>query len=68
MGDFARAQTRAKNAGSQGDYRAYAKPRVLWLPDPDNFTFCYAFVWKQDQKGMAFVISPIPLPWLDRNR
>jgi hypothetical protein len=25
----------------------------------------YAFVWKQDNNGSTFVLSPVPLPYLD---
>ena len=39
---------------------------VFWIPDPDNMTFEYAFAWKQVNNGSTFIVSPIPLPWLER--
>lgn len=61
------AKTAARNAKWQweGDYRPDKSPRVFWLPDPGWSCFRYGFVWKQDNNGMTFVVSPFPLPWLE---
>lgn len=58
---FAMAKEMASEVGWEGDWRA--KPRVFFLPGETNFD--YAFVWKQDNNGSTFVISPHPLSWLD---
>lgn len=61
LSDFQHARVLAQKEGWEGDYRD--RPRVLWLPDEGSFS--YGFVWKQDNNGATFVISPHPLPWLD---
>ena len=63
LADFNRARQLAKAAGWEGDYRAGSTPRVFWLPDEGSFQ--YAFVWKHDNNGDTFVVSPRPLAWLD---
>jgi hypothetical protein len=60
--DFGSAQEIAAMHGWEGDFKQEA--RVFWLPEPDNLSFVYAFVWKQENNGMIFVVSPHPLPWL----
>jgi hypothetical protein len=59
---FARARDLALALGWQGDYRHGNEPRVFMLPEGD--AFAYAFVWKQQENGSTFVVSPRPLPWL----
>ncbi len=59
--DIQRARSLAEEAGWEGDYRD--RPRVFWLPDENDFS-C-GFVWKQDNNGTTYVVSPHPLPWLD---
>ena len=60
--DFEEAKELAKKAGWEGDYRSGNEPRIFWLPEENSFE--YAFVWKHDNNGDTFVISPRPLPWL----
>ncbi len=60
IGTFYGAQIIAGEEGWEGDFRG--EPRVLWLPDENCFR--HAFVWKQDNNGMTFVVSPHRLPWL----
>ena len=57
------ARSRAHAKGWEGDFHKGQEPRVCWLPAPH--AFAYAFVWKQDNNGDTFVVSPIALPWLD---
>ena len=59
--DVEQARVLARRVGWDGDYRD--RPRVFWLPDEDDFS--YGFVWKQDNNGTTYVITPHPLPWLD---
>jgi hypothetical protein len=61
--DFDTAREKAKHAGWEGDYRTGHEPRVFWLPMETEFR--YAFVWKQENNGTTFVVSPCALPWLD---
>jgi hypothetical protein len=64
LADFAYALRLAKDTGQwEGDYNY--EPRVFWSPDPDLFRFSYGFVWKQDNNGTTFIISPQPLKWLE---
>lgn len=62
LNDFKQARLIAEKKGWEGDYRFGYEPRVFWLPD--EYAFSYGFVWKQDNKGYTFVISPRPLEWL----
>lgn len=55
------AKEAAKNKGWEGDFRH--EPCVFWLPFDTGFI--YGFVFKQDNNGTTFVISPEPLPWLE---
>lgn len=64
MDAFRSAKSIAKCTGWEGDYRLYEGPRVFFLPSES--TFEYGFVWKQDNNGSTFVISPIELPHLMR--
>lgn len=63
LSNFEAAKRLARDAGWEGDYRHNDGPGVFWLPDDTAFT--YAFVWKQDNNGTTFVVTPHPLPWLD---
>lgn len=44
----------------EGDFRD--PPRVFWVPDEGSFT--YAFVFKQENNGNTYVVSPVDLPYL----
>ena len=67
--DLTNACELARTKGWEGDFRLRAEPRVLWLPIVRRGSlsrgFEYAFVWKQENDGTTFVISPVQLPWLD---
>jgi hypothetical protein len=52
----------ARKVGWEGDFRSYT-PRIFWLPDDTEFS--YAFVWKQDNNGTTYVVSPYRLIWLE---
>lgn len=56
------AQAEARRVGWEGDHRE--KPVVFWLPNDTHFD-C-GFVIKQDNNGSTFVVSPHPLPHLQR--
>lgn len=59
---FALAKEAAIAEGWEGDFRG--KARVFFLPGENDFH--YGFVWKQDNNGTTFVVSPHSLPWLDK--
>lgn len=59
--DYNRAKELAARNGWEGDYRE--TPRVFFLPADNEFT--YGFVWKHDNNGDTFVVSPVGMPWLD---
>ena len=59
--DFKVAKGMATRAGWEGDFRH--EPKVFWIPDEN--AFAYGFVWKQDNNGETYVVSPQPLPWLN---
>lgn len=61
---FETAKQLASGQGWEGDYQGGAKPRVFFLPSENDFE--YGFAWKQSNNGTTFVVSPYPLPWLDR--
>jgi hypothetical protein len=42
------------------------EPRVFWMPDGSG-DFCCGFVFKQNENGITYVISPVQLPWLDKS-
>jgi hypothetical protein len=56
------AKKAALQYGWEGDFRQ--EPRVLWLPCPDEADFRAGFVFKQDNNGTTFVVSPVELPHL----
>jgi hypothetical protein len=58
---FRSAQEMATKLGWEGDFSI--APRVLWLPDDGRFV--YGFIWRQDNHGSTYVVSPRPLSWLD---
>lgn len=58
---WASAKEAAAAKGWEGDFRH--NPCVFWLPS--EMDFVCAFVFKQDNNGTTFVVSPVPLPWLD---
>ncbi|MFT3756458.1 MAG: hypothetical protein QM769_11040 [Pseudoxanthomonas sp.] len=47
--------------GWDGEFRL--EPRVFWLPSEGELA--YGFVFKQENDGTTFVVSPYSLPWLD---
>lgn len=64
--DFEEFIDEAMNAGEtvgwEGDFRV--EPHVGFLPIDGNVTpYC---VWKQDNNGDTFVVSPFEMPWLDQ--
>lgn len=54
------AKSEASRKGWEGDFRH--DPIVFWLPN--EYDFEYGFVFKQENNGTTFVVSPFPLPWL----
>lgn len=62
---FLAAWTSAKDAASskgwEGDLRI--EPVVFWVPNDTEFS--YGFVLKQDNNGTTYVVSPVPMPWLE---
>lgn len=64
--NFAMAKDMAGEVGWEGDFKTYAAPRVFFLPGEGEFE--YGFVWKQENNGTTFVVTPHPLPWLDKWR
>jgi hypothetical protein len=55
------AQDLAAERGWDGDFRSPA--RVFWVPDEGEFHF--GFVFKQDNNGTTYVVSPVELPHLN---
>lgn len=39
-------------------------PFIFSLPDPHRSIMEIGFVWKQENNGTTFVLSPFQLPWL----
>ena len=48
----------------EGDFNT--KMYVFAIPDVDNTDMKIGFVWKQENNGTSFVVSPVSLPWLDQ--
>lgn len=47
----------------EGDFREGCEPRVVVLPnDPVP---ALALVWKQENNGTTFIVSEVPMDWLD---
>ena len=65
VGDFLKEWEKAKTAayehGWEGDFRQ--GPGIFWLPDETGFI--YGFVFKQDNNGTTYVISPKRLHWIE---
>jgi len=59
--EFERAKHLARDHGWEGDFRD--GPFVMPVLFDDEVS--YAFVWKQDNNGSSFVLSPVPLPYLE---
>lgn len=59
--NWARAELMAKNGGMRSDFRD--EPSVFWLPNES--CMAYAFVFKEEDNGTTYVISPVDLPWLN---
>ena len=55
------AKDAASEKGWEGDFRH--EPVVMWIPNDTEFN--YGFVFKQDNNGTTYVISPIEMSWLD---
>lgn len=52
-----------KDLGMDSDFRD--EPAIFWLPGLTKFS--YGFVFKADNNGTTYVISPVALPWLDEH-
>jgi hypothetical protein len=61
IADWSSATAAAGSEGWEGDFRH--EPRVFWLPSEVNFV--YGFVFKQDNNGTTFVVSPQVLPAME---
>lgn len=61
LDDWQSAKEAAYSEGWDGDTRQ--GPVVFWVPT--STTFQYGFAFKQDNNGITFVISRVPMPWLD---
>lgn len=55
------ARLAAMAAGWNGELRL--KPRVFWVPVGSTFEMGFAI--KQDHCGVTYVVSPVPMPWLE---
>lgn len=60
--DWQSAKDAAFAQGWEGDTRQ--GPAVMWLPGETGFV--YGFIFKQDNNGTTFVVSPYILPWMER--
>lgn len=56
------AKEAAKDHGWEGDFRG--QPRVFWIPSENEFDV--GFVFKQDNNGTTFVVSPQELPSVEK--
>lgn len=61
LANWESAKAEASAAGWEGDLRH--EPVVFWIPDDTEFS--YGFILKQDNNGTTYVVSPVPLPWLE---
>lgn len=65
MGAWKSAQHFAAQNGWEADFRQ--DPVVFWLPTTsEGVDFDFGFVFKQDNNGTTYVVSPMPLPSLER--
>lgn len=62
IADFNAAKAAATAEGWDGDFKSYALPRVIFLPDEGQFI--YGFVWKQANNGTTYVVTRHKLAWL----
>lgn len=60
--DWHKAKELAKKKGWDGDFRQ--QPAVFWMPWHE-LEMVYGFVFKQENNGITYVVSPVKLPWLD---
>lgn len=69
MSNLRRACDRARHAIEAHPYRSgplSLGPCVVWLPPSEHgIEFVPAFVFKQQDNGTTFVVSPYPLEWLE---
>lgn len=61
LADWQSAQIAAQEHGWAGEFRH--APVVFWVPN--DSTFIYGFTFKQDTNGTTYVVSPVPMPWLE---
>lgn len=64
LATFHRCLEVARKHGWEGDFKSYAKPRLLCFPNPDNGNIQYGFMWKQGNNGTTFIASPFKLEYL----
>ncbi|WP_181703312.1 hypothetical protein [Chthonobacter albigriseus] len=62
--DLQIAKSLAKKVNWDGTFRSGRKPRLLPLVSGSN-SFVHGFVWKQENNGETFVLSPVPLKQLE---
>lgn len=62
--DWQSAQSAAAGKGWEGDFRTKDQRVVIAIPDEGDFH--WGFVFKQDNNGSTFVVSPVELPHLAR--
>ncbi len=56
--------SKAKGSYWEGDIRA-SELYVFGIPDPENHGVRHGFIWKQDNNGTTFIVSPVQIPWLE---
>lgn len=62
--DWPKAQSLAAAHGC-GELRGGDQsPAVFWIPTKE-FYMTYAFVFKEDNGGYTYVVSPVEMPWLE---
>lgn len=54
----------ARGLGWEGDVRGNDCGTFM-LPDPDSNEFRQGYVWKQENNGTCFIVSPRPLAYLE---
>lgn len=63
LNNWEEAKGLATQAGWEGDVRFGNGPCVFDIPFSDGIETC--FIFKQDNNGCTFVVSPVEMPWLD---
>jgi hypothetical protein len=59
-----KAKAHADQCGWEGDM--VEGPFVFGVPPRHGYnTFDVGFAWKQDNNGTTYVVSPVPMPWLE---